>query len=94
MTDFMKLTKIPIIIYYGDNIPDQPSVNPGQEQWRAFLAIARQFREVVNRHGGDVTLVHLPEIGIKGNTHFPMSDLNNVEIANHLSEFLKKKNLD
>ena len=94
MTDFMKLTKIPIIIYYGDNIPEQPSENPGQEQWRAFLAMARQFRDAVNRHGGDVTLVHLPEIGIKGNTHFPMSDLNNLEIANHLSEFMNKKGLD
>jgi pimeloyl-ACP methyl ester carboxylesterase len=94
MADFMKLTKIPIIIYYGDNIPEQPSENPGQEQWRAFLAMAKQFRDVVNRHGGDVTLVHLPEIAIKGNTHFPMSDLNNLEIANHLSEFLQKKGLD
>jgi hypothetical protein len=94
MADFIKLTKIPIIIYYGDNIPDQPSVNPGQEQWRAFLTIAKQFRDVVNKHGGDVTLIHLPEIGIKGNTHFLMSDLNNLEIANHLSEFLKKKGLD
>ena len=94
MTDFLKLTKIPILIYYGDNIPDHPTTNPGQEQWRVFLSVAKQFRDVVNRHGGDVTLVHLPEIGIKGNTHFPMSDLNNVEIANHLSEFLKKKKLD
>ena len=33
-------------------------------------------------------------IGIRGNTHFPMSDLNNLEIADHLSEFLKKKGLD
>lgn len=94
MADFMKLTKIPIIIYYGDNIPEQPSTNPGQEQWRAFLAVARKFRNVVNKHGGDVTVIHLPEVGIKGNTHFPMSDLNNVEIANHLSGFLKKKELD
>lgn len=94
MTDFMKLTKIPIIIYYGDNIPDKPSINPGQEQWRVFLSVARQFRDVVNKHGGDVTLIHLPETGIKGNTHFLMSDLNNLEIANHLSAFLKKKNLD
>jgi pimeloyl-ACP methyl ester carboxylesterase len=94
MADFMKLTKIPILIYYGDNIPDQPSENPGQEQWRAFLSIAKQFRDVVNRHGGDVTLVHLPAIGIKGNTHFPMSDLNNLEIADHLSDFFQKKLLD
>ena len=94
MTDFMKLTKFPILIYYGDNIPDKPSINPGQEQWRVFLSIAKQFRDVVNRQGGDVTLAHLQEIGIKGNTHFPMSDLNNLEIAIHLSEFLKKKSLD
>ncbi len=25
MDDFLKLTKIPIVIYYGDNIPDQPT---------------------------------------------------------------------
>jgi hypothetical protein len=41
-----------------------------------------------------VTLVHLPEIGIRGNTHFPFSDLNNVQIADLMSEFLKKKGLD
>ena len=94
METFLKLTKIPIIIYYGDNIPEQPSQNPGQEQWRAFLTVAKQFRDVVNKHGGDVTLVHLPQIGITGNTHFPMSDLNNVDIANHLFSFLKSKGLD
>jgi hypothetical protein len=94
LAEFTKLTKIPILIYYGDNIPEQPSNNPGQEQWRRIFAMAKLFRDVVNRHGGDVTLVHLPDVGIKGNTHFPMSDLNNIDIANHLSEFLKKKHLD
>lgn len=43
MADFMKFTKIPILIYYGDNIPEQPSENPGQEQWRAFLAMANSL---------------------------------------------------
>lgn len=94
MSEFMRLTKIPIIIYYGDYIPNEPTQNPGQEQWRAALAMAKLWRDVVNKHGGDVTLIHLPEIGFKGNTHFPMSDLNNLEIANHLSAFLKKKRLD
>src|SRR5437667_12567733 len=93
-SEFMLLTKIPIVIYYGDNIPDKPSVNPGQEQWRIFLEMARRWRDVVNRRGGDVTLVHLPEIGIRGNTHFPMSDLNNGEIADLMSKFLKEKGLD
>jgi hypothetical protein len=70
LSDFMLLTRIPIIIFYGDNIPE------------------------VNRRGGDATVVHLPQIGIRGNTHFPFSDLNNLEIARLLSEFLEKKGLD
>jgi hypothetical protein len=94
LSDFQKLTKIPIVIYYGDFIPDQPVKNPGQEQWRAAYTMAKKWKDTVNKHGGDVTLVHLPEIGIKGNTHFPMSDLNNVEIADLMSEWIKEKGLD
>lgn len=94
MADFMQLTKIPIIIYYGDYIPDQPVQNPGQEQWRAAVMMAKRWRDAVNKHGGDVTLIQLPEVGLKGNTHFPMSDLNNIEVANHLSQFLEQKGLD
>jgi len=93
-SEFMLLTKIPIVIYYGDNISDKPSVNPGQEQWRIFLETARRWRDVVNRRGGDVTLVHLPEIGIRGNTHFLMSDMNNLQIADQVSKFLSEKKLD
>jgi hypothetical protein len=94
LSDFMKLTKIPIVIYYGDYIPKQPMDNPGQDQWRIRLKMARLWRDAVNRHGGDVIVVHLPEIGIHGNTHFPFSDLNNLEIADLLSKWLKEKGLD
>lgn len=94
LSDFMKLTKIPIVIYYGDNIPDKPMDNPGQDGWRVRLEMARKWRDAVNLHGGDVTVVHLPEIGIRGNTHFPFSDLNNVQIADLMSEWLKEKKMD
>ena len=93
-SEFMLLTKIPIVVYYGDNIPDKPSVNPGQEQWRIFLEMARRWKDVVNRRGGNVALVHLPEIGIRGNTHFLMSDTNNLQIADQVSKFLSEKKLD
>ncbi|WP_413728768.1 alpha/beta hydrolase [Sodalis sp. RH19] len=91
---FMALTRIPIVIYYGDNIPDKPTDMPAQDSWRARLEMARKWRDVVNKHGGDVTVVHLPEIGIKGNTHFPFADLNNVQIADLVSTFLAEKKLD
>ena len=68
MAEFAKLTKIPIVIFCGDNIPDKPSKYPGQDGWRVRLEMATKWRDTVNRYGGDVTVVHLPEIGIRGNT--------------------------
>jgi hypothetical protein len=94
LSEFMQLTKIPIVIYYGDNIPEQPTSSPGQDNWRVRLAMAKLWRDALNRRGGDVTVVHLPEMGIRGNTHFPFSDLNNLEIADLMSKFLKEKGLD
>lgn len=94
LDEFLKLTEIPIIIYYRDNIPPEPDPNPSTDGWRARLEMARLWRDAVNKHGGDVTVVHLPEIGIKGNTHFPFSDLNNIEIADLMSEWLQEKKLD
>lgn len=94
LVEFMKLTRIPIVIYYGDFILKDPVAHPGQDGWRVRLAMARQWADAINRHGGDAKVVHLPEIGIHGNTHFPFSDLNNVQIADLMSRFLAEKHLD
>jgi pimeloyl-ACP methyl ester carboxylesterase len=94
LAEFTKLTRIPIIIFYGDFIPEKPSDNPGQDGWRVRLEMARKWRDAVNKHGGDVTVVHLPEVGIRGNTHFPFSDLNNKQVADLMSKFLSEKKLD
>jgi hypothetical protein len=56
--------------------------------------MAKIWAATINKHGGDATVVHLPEIGIKGNTLFPFSDLSNIEIADQLSKWLKEKRLD
>lgn len=92
--DFEKLTRIPIVIYYGDNFPTEPTKERGQDNWRVRLAMARLWVDAINKHGGDAQLVHLPEIGIRGNTHFLMSDLNNVQISDLVSKFLAEKGLD
>ncbi len=94
LEDFQKLTRFPIVIYYGDNIPSEPTERRGEDNWRVRVNMARLWVEAVNRHGGDARLVLLPEIGIRGNTHFLMSDLNNVQIADQVSQFLTEKQLD
>ncbi len=94
LEDFKKLTHIPIIVYYGDNIAKEPTMVWNSDHWRSGLEMARLWAATVNKHGGDATFVHLPEKGIFGNTHFPFSDLNNEQIANELSSWLKLKKLD
>lgn len=97
--EFLKFTKFPIIAYFGDNIPqDEAEAKkvgyPLNYAWRVRLNIMREWVKLINENGGDAQVVHLPEIGIKGNTHFPFSDLNNADIARLLSEWLKAKGLD
>lgn len=98
-SDFLKLTRMPIQIVWGDYIPSTlEKTNVGRrltlDSRRINVARARLMVEAINRHGGDARNVMLPDLGIRGNTHFPMLDLNNVRIADLLSEFLKEKGLD
>ena len=90
--EFAKLTQIPIQLVFGDYISAEG--NHWQRWWHNQLNRARLFVDTINRHGGDAQVVHLPEVGIHGNTHFPFADLNNDQIADLLSTFLQVKALD
>lgn len=93
MSDFMAYTEIPIIVYYGDNLPETDE-RPELYEWTRRLHLMRKWAQMLNELGGDVTVVHLPEAGLHGNTHFPFSDLNNLEVADLLSAWLHEKKLD
>jgi pimeloyl-ACP methyl ester carboxylesterase len=92
--EFDRLTKIPILLVYGDHIAAQPVPDKGADHWRARLAMARLWAAAINQRGGHAHVVHLPELGIRGNTHFPFSDLNNLQIADQLEQFLVRHRLD
>ena len=93
MSDFMEYTKIPIVVYYGDNLPETDE-QPELYEWTRRLYLMRKWAQMLNELGGNVTVVHLPEAGLHGNTHFPFSDLNNIEVADLLSAWLHEKDLD
>lgn len=93
LSDFMKLTQIPIVLYYGDNI-DVNSSHVGMNKWGTELDMAKKFVAAINRHGGDATLVELPKVGLTGNTHFLIGDLNNQELADLVEKWLHEKGLD
>ncbi|MDE5831827.1 MAG: alpha/beta fold hydrolase [Desulfovibrio sp.] len=92
--EFKKLTKMPIMVIFGDNIVDEPNANFNQEAWRVIRERCKQFVEAINRHGGDAILVELSKIGIRGNTHALMADKNNLQVATQLKDWLNQKGLD
>lgn len=94
MAEFLKLTRRPIQVLCCDHIPSAPQSQGGLDLWRGRRELAQRFVNAVNAHGGDAELVRLPDIGVTGNTHFPMSDLNNVQVANLPSLYLRRKDLD
>ena len=93
MDEFLKLTRMPILVVYGDNIATEQTDVFNSEVWRIASARGKQFVDAVNRHGGDARIVLLPDLGIKGNTHIPFADMNNLEIARQLEAFLEEKGL-
>jgi pimeloyl-ACP methyl ester carboxylesterase len=87
LADFEKLTRIPILVVYADFLEARQSSLDG-------LANARAFVKALNRHGGRAEVLHLPELGIHGNSHIMMLERNNVQVANLVSKFLRENGLD
>lgn len=94
MQQFLELTRKPIVIFHGDNIPAQPGPEPHKDYWRSAREMAHKFVETVNRHGGDARVIRLPDKGLTGNTHFPFSNRNNEAVAEIFEQWLKQKGLD
>ena len=92
--EFANLARIPIQVVYGDNIPKKPIPDVVADGRRAQVVISRLFIDALNKQGGNASVLHLPEVGLYGNSHFMFSDLNNVEVADQLSKFLSVKGLD
>lgn len=85
--DFLKLTRIPIQLVWGDNLDKTTRFDGSLEQ-------ARRFVELINEHGGQAELLMLPDAGLTGNTHVPFADMNNVAVADLLAQFLAAHGLD
>ncbi len=93
--EFQRLLKIPMVVYFGDNIKtgSEPDTHWGLDNWRVRLNLAKKWEQTMKRYGGDVQVISLPDIGIKGNTHFLMADLNNAEVAGAMEAWMKEKGL-
>ena len=97
LSEFLKLTKHPILLIWGDYIAktlDPANAGSPIESRRILVEQYRLFALAANKYGGDVKNVILPDIGIRGNTHYPMADTNITVVSRVVSQWLKQKGLD
>jgi hypothetical protein len=80
------LATIPILIVFADHHTDAPE--PFGSRWTTSMGQCRDFAASIQKVGGDVTFMHLPEMGIHGNTHMFMLDKNNLAIADRLRDWM------
>jgi hypothetical protein len=73
----------PILVLFGDNTAESSMWGPIVTACRAYVAALRAA-------GGRAEIVVLPEIGVKGNSHMLMQDLNNLQIADLLIDWIGK----
>jgi hypothetical protein len=64
------LAKLPTLIVFGDHLESQSG---------AAFASCRKFVQQLKDAGGNAEMMHLPEIGITGNSHMLMQDRNNLQ---------------
>ncbi|MFZ0623919.1 MAG: esterase, partial [Pseudolabrys sp.] len=81
-----KLKNIPTLVVYGDYI----SLD---SRWPKMRQIGLDYVEAVHAAGGNVDVVNLPEVGIKGNSHMLMMDKNNGQVADLIQKWLADKGL-
>ncbi len=89
--DVSAFKDIPFLFVWGDFVgPEYVTEN---FTWLGEFAYEDTMRNLHNKileMGGNSTWIHLPEIGIKGNTHAMMQEDNSREIADIIYDWLKK----
>jgi pimeloyl-ACP methyl ester carboxylesterase len=76
------LAKIPMLMIYGDHLEGTT--------WQNVYEDCLVLTDEINAAGGNVTMIHLPAIGIHGNSHMMMQDKNSDQIAALIDTWIKK----
>ena len=76
----------PILVVIGDNAKDHP-------RWKAIRQHSVNYQTAFQAAGGNLDLVDLPDVGIKGNSHMVMMDQNSDKVADLIQAWLVKKGL-
>ena len=82
------LAKIPTLVMFGDHLNDMPA--GGIVNWGDSFATCNTFVDQLKKAGGDAEMMHLPAMGIKGNSHMLMQDRNSDQLADLVIAWIDK----
>jgi len=74
------LAKIPTLVIFGDHLAEVTRPLNWMDAFQSCNSFVRQLKQA----GGDAQMMHLPDLGIKGNSHMLMQDKNSNQIADLL----------
>lgn len=83
-----KLKNIPILIVFGDNLKNDTGMRG--HVWQNCYEGWSRFAQKVNDGGGNAQMIHLPDMGIRGNSHMMMEDKNSHQIADIVLDWCHK----
>jgi pimeloyl-ACP methyl ester carboxylesterase len=81
------LAHIPTLVMFGDHLGD---VQSGIVNWKTTYDGCSAHVEKVKAAGGDIEMMLLPAMGIRGNSHMLMQDKNNLQLADLILTWLDK----
>ena len=81
------LAKIPSLMMFGDHLGD---VKGGPANWGQAFDSCQTFVKQLKDAGGDAEKMHLPALGIRGNSHMLMQDRNSLQLADLLIAWIDK----
>jgi len=81
------LARIPTLVMFGDHLGDVP---PGIVNWKTTYEGCNEHVKKVKAAGGDIEMMLLPSMGIRGNSHMLMQDKNNLQLADLILAWLDK----
>lgn len=79
---FARMAAVPVCVLWGDYFDRSPL-------WRRYREQTDAWLDGLARAGGSVTRMDLPALGIAGNSHLPMMDRNNAELAAMLDAWIQ-----
>ncbi|GLY82137.1 alpha/beta fold hydrolase [Actinoallomurus iriomotensis] len=82
--ELARLARMPHLFLWGDNVEED-----GDGHWARLFRASRACAERLANAGADVTWIHLPERGVRGNSHMLMLDDNAGQIADAIISWLR-----